>query len=79
MHTITFENFEYPIREIDLPEFGNVTISTLNLSNKLLNENSQYVSDKAQLIDEKIFYYLEPEQIELSDKKIANMILSELI
>jgi hypothetical protein len=79
MRTIVFEKSEYPIREIHLSEFGNVIISTLILSRKLLDENSRYVSENAQLVDEKIFYYVEPDQIELPDKKIAKIILSELI
>ena len=79
MQKIVFDNFEYPIREIYLPKFGNVTISTLSLVDKLLDDRSIYVSDKARLIDEEIFYYVDPEEIKLPTKKILKIILSNLL
>jgi hypothetical protein len=79
VQTIVFQKSEYPIREVKIPNFGNVIVSTINLSDKLLNKGYCYVSEKAQLIDEQIFYYVDLEQMKLSDKEIAKIILSEII
>jgi hypothetical protein len=79
VQTIVFQKSEYPIREVEIPNFGNIIVSTINLSDKLLNKGYCYVSEKAQLIDEQIFYYVDLEQMKLSDKEIAKIILSEII
>ena len=71
MNVILFKRKKYPSREITLPEFGCVTISTESLSKVLLNrEGTNYKSKEAKFVDEKIFYFIEDEKISMTDKAL---------
>ncbi len=78
MDTIIFENKEFKTREIDFPEFGNVLISTVSL-NELLLKDGIYVSDEAVNIDEQIFYFVDENEIKLSDENLIDLITKQLI
>lgn len=78
MDIIVFENKEFKIREIDLPDFGIVLISTNSLNELLLNENGNYTSEEAKIIDEKIFYFVDDSEIELVEEAIVNLITMEI-
>lgn len=77
MDFITYQNQQYPFREIKLPEFGYVKISTEELSSALLNADCNYKTKEAEYVDEKIFFFVENDKISLSDKNLrkyfANM------
>lgn len=70
MDFINYNDKNYPLREIKLPEFGYVTISTESLSKLLLNDDSCYTTQEAKYIDEKVFYFIEDDKINLSDKDL---------
>ena len=76
MDTITFQKSQYKVREVKLPEQGNVFISTRSLNNQLLDNGGGYVSDEAISIDESIFYYVEEREIELSDSELSQLLTS---
>jgi hypothetical protein len=78
MDKIEFQNKEYKVREIELPEFGNVLISTNSLNELLLNEDGSYTSEEAIAVDERIFYFVEENEIEFSDEKLKNLIILEV-
>lgn len=79
IETISYKNIEYPMRTIVLPSWGVVTISTIELSVKLLTSDSgNYVSKQAQHIDEQIFYYVDKNVIDLSEIDLQKQILKEL-
>ena len=78
MNTIQFNNRDFRVKEIELPEFGNVLISTNTLNKLLLKEDGSYVSDEAEAVDEKIFYFVEDNEIELSQEEIILIVNSEL-
>ena len=71
-------NKEFKIREIQLPEFGNVLITTDSLNKLLLTEEGNYISSDAEAIDEKIFYFVEDNEIELGEKELIKVIDSQL-
>jgi hypothetical protein len=79
MNTIEFNTKKFKIREIDLPEFGNVSISTTSLNQLLLKEDGSYTSDEAIKIDEQIFYFVEENEIELPEEKLRNLLLLEIL
>lgn len=79
MNFIKFQNKQYQVRELKLPEIGVILISTVSLNNKLLNNESKYISDEAIFVDESIFYYVEENQIQLSDEEIINLLNLEII
>ncbi len=78
METIEFQNREFKVREISLPEFGDVLISTDSL-NQLLLKDGSYVSDEAIKIDEQIFYFVNENEIELSEKRLKKLVSKQLI
>jgi hypothetical protein len=59
-----------------LPEFGKVIISTTSLNQLLLNQGA-YVSDEAIFIDEQIFYFVEENEIGISEKKLSDLIIRQ--
>jgi hypothetical protein len=78
MDKINFQNRKFKLREIELPEIGNVLISTTLLNELLLNEDGKYVSDKAAVIDENIFYFVDNKQIEFSNLELVDLITKEV-
>ncbi|HEY8690711.1 MAG TPA: hypothetical protein VIM07_15855 [Chitinophagaceae bacterium] len=78
METIEFQKKQYRIREINLPKFGEVLISTTSLNDVLL-KNGNYVSNEASTIDEQIFYFVNEREINFSDKKLINLITTEVL
>jgi hypothetical protein len=70
IHFITYQNQQYPLREIKLPEFGYVYISVETLSAALLHNGSSYKTKEAQYIDEQIFFFVEDDKINLPDKEL---------
>ena len=79
MDRITFQNQEFKTREIELPKFGQVLLSTISLNQLLMKKNGGYTSDLAETLDEKIFFYVEDSEIDLSETELINVINSEII
>ena len=77
MDSIKFLNKEFKVREIKLPKIGYVFISTTNLSDALLNNGSEYVSKEAQNIDERLYFFVEENEIELDESDLINLISLE--
>ena len=75
---ITFQNQLYPVREIFLPKFGDVLITTQSLNEKLFNVDYQYVSNEAEHIDNQIFYYVENDKINLPHLKLSSILNGEI-
>lgn len=78
MDSIEFQNQEFKVREIELPEFGNVLISTNSLNELLLNEDGCYTSDESEIVDEKIFYFVDDNEIELSEEELIKVVILEV-
>ncbi|HKC69704.1 MAG TPA: hypothetical protein VKG26_15810 [Bacteroidia bacterium] len=75
---IYFLNTNYKTREITSSVFGTVLISTQSLNNNLLNSDGSYISDEALNLDEKIFYFVEDDEIELSEDKLNEIINNQV-
>lgn len=78
MNTINFQQKEFKVREVEFPEIGNVLISTNSLNVSLLNEYGGYVSDEAITVDENIFYFVDDNEMKLSDEELLNLITEEI-
>ncbi len=70
MDFINYKRKNYPLREIKLPEFGYVNISIETLRDVLLNEDCSYKTKEAQFLDEKIFFFIENDKINLPAKDL---------
>lgn len=74
---IIFQNKRFPTRELNLKGWGNVLVSTTDL-NKLVYNDDGYTSVEAQNIDEQIFFYVSPDEINLIDRKLSKIIRDSL-
>ena len=77
MEMIKFEGKEYPTLLLNFA-FGERQISTEKLNDNLMNTDGSYVSENARYIDEKIFYFVNEENLKLDKAKLAQLILSEI-
>jgi hypothetical protein len=78
LDTITFEGKDFPARYITLPEFGEVTVATIDLNDKLLTVSRDYVSEEARYIDEKIFFFVEDFEITLPENILAEKVYRDI-
>lgn len=79
MEVIKVQNREFKTRELDLPEFGNVLISTESLNKLLVDEKGNYFSDEMIHIDEKIFFFVDENEIDFEENELIEIILSSII
>ncbi len=79
MTYVELRGTKYPTRDINLPEYGWVTVSTEKLNDDLFTEAGDYVSNAAKVLDEDLFFFV-PENILInaSDKDLSEFILSSL-
>jgi hypothetical protein len=79
MERIIFKKKNYPLKNLFLDNIPlEVTISTSDLNDVLMNQDGSYVSEYARNIDEGIFFYVERNEIELNDIELRS-ILKEVI
>ncbi len=74
INSIIFNNQKFPVRELNFKEYGNILISTTLLNSQLILKDGSYFSDKARVLDEEIFYFVEPNDIYLSEDKLIRII-----
>ena len=79
LHNIKYKKQLYPIRKIELDEFGGVWISTSTLNDGLLTASGNYCSRAAQYVDEKIFYFVDDDKINLPEDELKPLILGEIL
>lgn len=77
--TITLNNKKYKIREIELPELGNIRISTVDLNNNLLIDGSKYISEEARNMDEEIHFFVEENEIELGEEELVDLLRRQVL
>ncbi len=79
LDTIEYQNKVFPSRRLYLEGWGNVLISTCELQALLLNDSGDDFKDKfAELVDERIFYFVEFAQIRQSNKRLCGTLQKEL-
>ncbi len=76
--SIVFENIDYPIRNIEIPEFGKVKISVDSLNERLL-VNGRYVSREAAYIDEQIAFFVKEGYIYKSNKELKEVLIKQIL
>lgn len=75
---IMFDDKLHETKWMKLPEFGNVLIAKTSLRNLLLNDDCEYTSEKSKIIDESIFFYVEDEEFNMSNKSLSKLMWSQL-
>jgi len=74
MEILRFNNTGYPFRNIILPNIGEVTLATTTLNSKIINEDGSYTSENARLIDEKIYYFVDDNEMLFCDKALTDIV-----
>lgn len=75
MYNIEFKNQIFKVRELDMPEFGNVLISTTTLCDLLIDGNGNYLSEEAISVDEKLFFFVEENEINSDESELIETIM----
>ena len=73
---IIFAENMYPARKVAIESYGSeLTISTEDLEDVLINEDGGYTSPEARLIDEQVFFYV-PKRIavDCSDEEVSEYV-----
>lgn len=65
---IMFDDKLHETKWMKLPEFGNVLIAKTILRNLLLDDDCEYTSEEAKVIDESIFFYVEDDEFNMRNK-----------
>lgn len=69
----------YPSRSLKLGrEWGDVVVSVQSLNAMLINEKGQYPSAAAERLDEKIFFFVDDEDIDKPTKHLVKKVLKEV-
>lgn len=71
---IKFNGKEYPTRQLNIPNFGEKLVSVESLEKSLYDAEGFYVSDEANEVDEKIFFYVPDDVIDDDDESLAEFI-----
>ena len=75
---VFFNGKNHLLRGVELEEFGDCTVAGISLQDELLDEETGYVSDAARSIDEGIFFYVEDEYLNKSEKDLTKYIEENL-
>lgn len=71
---IKFNGKKYSTKQLNIPDFGERLVSVESLEESLFDTEGFYVSDEAQVVDEKIFFYVPDNIINEDDKAIVEFI-----
>ena len=71
---IEFDGKEYPTKLLNIPDFGERLVSVESLEKSLFDAEGFYVSDEAQVVDEKIFFYVPDNIIDEDEKTIVEFV-----
>lgn len=74
MNIILFEKRKYKVRQVQFTNSGELNIASTFLNRKLFSDNGLYKSEEARVIDELIYFFVEPEKLRLSDNKLLNYV-----
>jgi len=74
MNIILFEKRKYKIRQVQINNLGELNIASTFLNRKLFSDNGLYKSEEARVIDELIYFFVEPVKLRLSDSKLLKYV-----
>ena len=68
--TVKFMGKDYPVRTVEIREYGTVTVSTETLEDELFKDD-RYRGEEAQRVDEGIFFFDPDDRIKLPETELA--------
>lgn len=73
--SVEFENTNYKIRQLEIKGLGTRYIASVILNNLLVSEEGYYTSDEARYVDEQIYFFVEPEKLEINDLELTKYVI----
>ena len=75
MNSVKFEHQNYQIRQVDIEnsEIRNIASTTLN--KRLINAKGSYTSEEARYVDEQIYFFVEPDILDLNDLALKQYVI----
>ena len=74
MDSLKFENRNYRIRQLEIEDAGVRIIASTALNKRLMTGEGSYTSQEARLLDEMIYFYVEPDILKLNDTSLSNYV-----
>ena len=71
MDIITFDGVKYPVRLVDLEEFGTVYVGIESMENAILDAECDLINEEAEAVDSKIMFYVPDEIIDDEGKVMS--------
>lgn len=79
-YQVEFKDKLYELRLIDFgKDWGNYYVASTLLLGLLLDEDQGYTCEEARYVDELIFYFIPIHYFKLSDDKLRDKILEEIV
>ena len=78
MDKVSYKDVSYPAKELDIPDFGHNLISVESLEDALIV--GLYTGESiARAVDEEILFYVPDDIISLSDDKVIDYVVRNII
>jgi len=75
---VKYHNKNYPIREVHI-DGEDLIVASTSLNNDLFDPKGQYLDAEARVVDEKIFFFLEEDELaKITDKDLRNQMIEVL-
>ena len=71
MDTITFNGIKYPVRLVDMKEFGTVYVGVESMEDAMLDDELDFINEEAGAVDSQIMFYVPDEIIEDEGKVMS--------
>jgi len=74
MDTIKLQNRHYKTKLISIDNIGECLVASTILNNRIISEDGTYTSKEAILIDEQIYFFVEPHILRQDNDKLTNYV-----
>lgn len=78
LEVVSLLGHNFYMRYLDIPGFGNVTISTHEANDILQNNFGENYSIELEKIDERIFFFVSEEEFYLKEESVVKVIIENL-
>ena len=75
MNSVKFENQNYQIRQMDIENSEIRIIASTTLNKRLINAKGSYTSEEARYVDEQIYFFVEPDILNLNDMALKQYVI----
>ena len=74
MDAVIFDNRQYPMRQVEIENVGLRFIASTDLNKQLVTAEGSYTSEEAKTVDEHIYFFVEPDILNLNDLELSRYV-----